>query len=219
MNDKLLLEHPALASLPASLRQLALQRLSVHELPAGEVVIGHGQPCPGLPLVLCGCIRVQMRDDSGNEIVLYRIGANEMCALSIGCLISQRPFQAEAVAEEPTRVALLPPALFDELMQASEAFRRFVLASYGDRLATLMMLVEEVAFRRMDRRLAACLLVRAHDGAVEATHQTLATELGTAREVVSRLLKEFERTGMVRLSRGRIELLSPERLRDLGASH
>lgn len=207
--------HPALAQLPADVQQMALRRVQEHELPAGMIVIGHGQPCPGLPLVLEGSIRVQLSDASGNEIVLYRIGADELCTLSVGCLISERPFQAEAVVEAPTRALMLPPKLFDELMQASAPFRRYVLASYGDRLADLMMLVEEVAFRRMDKRLAARLLERAPDGVLEATHQVLATELGTAREVVSRLLKEFERNGMVRLERGRIEIVAADRLRQL----
>lgn len=215
MNDTTARLHPALAQLPAELQQAALSRAQTHELPAGMVVIGHGQPCPGLPLVLDGSIRVQMSDVSGNEIVLYRIGADDLCTLSVGCLISQRPFQAEAVVEAPTRALMLPPKLFDELMQASAAFRRYVLTSYGDRLADLMMLVEEVAFRRMDKRLAACLIERARDGVLEATHQVLATELGTAREVVSRLLKEFERGGMVRLERGRIEIVAADRLRQL----
>lgn len=219
MNETTALLHPALAQLSPEMQQATLNRVQTHVLPAGMVVIGHGQPCPGLPLVLDGSIRVQMADASGNEIVLYRIGPDELCTLSVGCLISQRPFQAEAVAEASTRVAMLPPKLFDELMQASEPFRRYVLTSYGNRLADLMMLVEEVAFRRMDKRLAACLLSRARDGVLEVTHQALATELGTAREVISRLLKEFERSGMVRLERGRIELVAPDRLRQLSVTN
>lgn len=208
------LRHPALARLLPSVQKLALQRVQVMDLPAGYRIIGPGEACPGLPLVLDGSVRVQMVGASGNEIVLYRIGADDLCTLSVGCLIAERPFQAEALVEEPTRVALLPAGLFDQLMESSGSFRRYILASYGGRLAELMLLVEEIAFRRMDQRLAACLLARARDGVVEATHQVLAVELGTAREVVSRLLKEFERADIVRLERGRVELLALERLRD-----
>lgn len=210
-----MLRHPALASLPASAQATAVRHAQLLELPSGYRIIGPGEPCRGLPLVLEGSVRVQMVGASGNEIVLYRIGADDLCTLSIGCLIAARPFQAEALVEEPSRAVLLPAQLFDALMESAPPFRQYVLASYSSRLAELMLLVEEVAFRRMDQRLAACLLERARGGVVEATHQALAVELGTAREVVSRLLKEFERAGMVGLQRGRVDLASADRLRRL----
>lgn len=210
-----MLRHPALAQLPAPAQAIAVRHAQLLELPPGYRIIGPGEPCCGLPLVLEGSVRVQMVGVSGNEIVLYRIGADDLCTLSIGCLIAARPFQAEALVEEPTRAVLLPAQPFDELMESAPPFRQYVLASYGSRLAELMLLIEEVAFRRMDQRLAACLLARARGGVVEATHQALAVELGTAREVVSRLLKEFERAGTVELQRGRVGLTAPDRLRQL----
>jgi CRP/FNR family transcriptional regulator, anaerobic regulatory protein len=210
--------HSALDSLPAELRESALREAHAVELPVGARIFGPGDACAGLPLVISGSVRVQMTGASGNEIVLYRIGPDDMCTLSIGCLMAQRSYAAEAIVEEPTRGLLLPATLFDRLMDASAAFRRHIMSSYGSRLDSLMLLVEEVAFRRMDRRLAHCLLERSRGSSVEATHQHLAAELGTAREVVSRVLKELERGQVVRLERGRIEILDRERLQRIAES-
>ncbi|WP_290649972.1 Crp/Fnr family transcriptional regulator [Aquisalimonas sp.] len=200
-------EHPAFAGLAPELLQRVEQRTRVMELPAGQQVFRPGDACQGLPLVLEGSVRVQMTGSSGHEIVLYRIGDADVCTLSIGCLMAGRGYRAEATVEIPTTVAMLPYGLFDELMERSSAFRRHIMASYGQRLDTLMMLVEEIAFQRMDVRLAEWLRAHAPDSPLNMTHQDLAVELGTAREVVSRLLKDFERQGWIRLARGRIDIL------------
>lgn len=144
---------------------------------------------------------------SGNSIVLYRMGADDICTLSIGCLMSRHGYRAEAVVEQASTASMLPRRLFDQMMAVSAEFRGGVMASYGRRLDDLMLLVEEVAFRRMDERLEAWLAARAKQGVISITHQELAVELGTAREVVSRLLKELERQGRVALGRGQIECL------------
>lgn len=202
-------DHPAFAGIDDTLRERIRRVARVIHLPEGQKVFRPGDACQGLLLVIESSVRVQMTSDSGHEIVLYRIGSAEVCTLSIGCLMAGRGYRAEAVVETPTTVMLLPHGLFDDLMGASSAFRRQIMASYGERLETLMLLVEEVAFRRMDDRLADWLRERADQSPLHITHQTLAVELGTAREVVSRLLKEFERRGWVRLSRGRIDILTP----------
>jgi CRP/FNR family transcriptional regulator, anaerobic regulatory protein len=200
-------DHPAVRALDDGLRARVAREARLIELPEGHRVFGLGDRCPGLPLVLEGAVRVQMTGMGGHEIVLYRIGDADVCTLSIGCLMAGRGYRAEAIVERPTTVAVLPGPLFDELMAASAAFRRHIMAAYGDRLDTLMMVIEEVAFRRMDERLADWRRTRAGESPVAITHQALAVELGTAREVVSRLLKELERAGRVRLGRGRIEVL------------
>ncbi len=202
-----LAEHPAFAGLEAELLQKVKERARIMELPSGQQVFRAGDSCQGLPLVLSGSIRVQMTGSSGHEIVLYRIGDADVCTLSIGCLMAGRGYRAEAIVEQPTTVIVLPYILFDELMAQSAGFRRQIMASYGERLDTLMMLVEEIAFQRMDVRLTEWLRAHAADSPLSITHQALAVELGTAREVVSRLLKDFERDGWIRLARGRIEIL------------
>jgi CRP/FNR family transcriptional regulator len=157
-------------------------------------------------MVMGGRIKVQMTGVSGHSIVLYRLEADDICTLSIGCLMTGRAYKAEAVVEEEALALMIPRSVFERLMDQSVGFRLGIMESYGRRLDDLMLLVEEVAFRRMDQRLEEWLLVRAARGPVIITHQELAVELGTAREVVSRLLKELERRNMVRLARGKIEV-------------
>lgn len=175
-------------------------------LPAGTPVFAPGDRCQGLPLVLGGEIRVQMIGASGNEIVLYRIHGGEMCPLSLGCLLTQNTHQSEAVVEQDSEVLVIPPALTSRLMDEAVSFRQAILESYGQRLQSLMLVIEEVAFRRLDERLAEKLVARQLNGHLSVTHQELAVELGSAREVVSRLLKEFERRELVKLERGRITI-------------
>lgn len=198
--------HSILDVLSDTLRRETFEKVRAIRFPPGQILFSAGQPCQGLPLVMGGRVKVQMTGVSGHSIVLYRMEADDICTLSIGCLMTGRAYRAEAVVEEETEALMLPRGVFDRLMDQSAGFRLGIMESYGRRLDDLMLLVEEVAFRRMDKRLEEWLLNRAARGAVVITHQELAVELGTAREVVSRLLKELERRDMVRLSRGRIEV-------------
>lgn len=198
--------HSILDVLSDTFRRETLEKVRAMRFPPGQILFSAGQPCQGLPLVVGGRVKVQMTGVSGHSIVLYRMEADDICTLSIGCLMTGRAYRAEAVVEEETEALMLPRGVFDRLMDQSAGFRLGIMESYGRRLDDLMLLVEEVAFRRMDKRLEEWLLNRAARGVVVITHQELAVELGTAREVVSRLLKELERRDMVRLSRGRIEV-------------
>lgn len=198
------MKHPILEVLPAPTKQEAETTLKVTSLPPGTFIFRPGDQCSGLPLVVSGSVKVQMTGTSGNQIVLYRMGADDICTLSIGCLMAGHSYRAEAVVEEATEAIVVPRALFDRMMAGSAEFRTGIMASYGRRLDDLMLLVEEVAFRRMDERLETWLAARAHQRAIAITHQELAVELGTAREVVSRLLKELERQGRLILARGLI---------------
>jgi CRP/FNR family transcriptional regulator len=200
--------HSILYSLSDTLRTEALEHIREIQFPPGTILFSAGEHCQGLPLVVSGRIKVQMTDESGHSIVLYRIDADDVCTLSIGCLMTGRAYRAEAVVEASVTALMIPRKLFDRLMGQSEGFRQSVMESYARRLDDLMLLVEEVAFRRMDKRLEEWLQAHADSGFLEMTHQQLAVELGTAREVVSRLLKELERRGRVRLSRGRIEVVN-----------
>lgn len=202
-----MLHHSILETLPEGLRGDALSGLQPLRFEQGKILFRAGDPCQGLPLVLNGSVKVQMTGLSGNSIVLYRMGADDICTLSIGCLMTGDNFRAEAVVEDEAEVFMVPRGLFDRLMDQSADFRLGIMESYGRRLNDLMLLVEEVAFRRMDERLAQWLEARAVEGSIRITHQELAVELGTAREVVSRLLKELERQGKLRLSRGRISFV------------
>ncbi|HJS39537.1 MAG TPA: Crp/Fnr family transcriptional regulator [Burkholderiales bacterium] len=208
---RLLLERfPALAGLaPARLERL-LAQAQLLRVPAGGTIFDADQPCRGFPLVLEGAVRVVMNAPSGREILLYRVDPGQGCILSGGCLLGQSDYAARGIAEENVTLLSLSPAEFQALLLEHEPFRRFVFGMYGERLAEVMQLVEEVAFRRLDERLAQLLV---HRGPViAATHQSLADELGSVREIVSRLLRSFEQRGWVKLERERITLTDPKSL-------
>ena len=199
---------PELDALDAATRARLLRESTLATMAAGDRAYLEGALARGYVLRLEGTTRVQKTSASGREVVLYRVGPGETCVLTTSCLLGRTPFPAEGVAESAVREAVVPPALFHELMEASEPFRRFVIANYGDLLGELILLLDEMMFLRLDIRLAQ-LLLEAADGApvLERTHQQLALELGSAREAVSRVLKEFERKAWIRLGRNRIELL------------
>jgi CRP/FNR family transcriptional regulator len=167
-------------------------------------------------LLLAGTVRVQQTSDSGREIVLYRVRAGESCVLTTACLLSHEDYTAEGIAETEVEAAVIPRAVFDDLIARSETFRTFVFRAYARRITDLFTVIEEVAFRRVDIRLAQRLLDMAQGAdEVKATHQMMAAELGTAREVVSRQLAEFQRRGWIAQSRGTIRLTDPAALSGL----
>lgn len=206
--------YPVVQALPEPLRSACLDELKTVRVAAGTVLFDAGQPCTGFPLVLEGAIRVLKRSGSGRELPLYRVLPGESCLVSSGCLLAHEDYNACGIAECDTVLALLPRGRFESLL-AHEGFRRYVFALFAERMAGLMQLVEEVAFRKLDQRLAALLLGKGR--ILRLTHQQLADELGSVREIVSRLLKGFAEQGWVRLGREQIEILDPAALRRLCA--
>lgn len=210
---------PALEAVSDPFVRTRLAMAQVMQLPPGVTVFRDGDVCRNYLLVLDGSVRVQKLSESGKEIVLYRVESGQSCVLTTSCLLSGEHYLAEAVTETDVRAVALPMAAFHEALGASRPFRDFVFRSFGERISGLILLVEAVAFGRMDTRLAQRLLERADgSGALVATHQELAAELGTAREVISRLLKEFERRGWVRLGRGRVTLDDRNALQELAGN-
>lgn len=164
-------------------------------------------------LVLSGRVRVSLVADTGREIVLYRVGPGESCVLTTSNLLAGTPQSAEAVVEEDAEAALLEAATFKRLLGVSAAFRDDALAAYAARLSELVHVLEDTVFHALPQRLARAILARAGEGGVaRATHQDLAAELGTAREVITRLLNGFSRDGLVTLARGEILVRDRERL-------
>ena len=202
--------YPALAGLGETALVALLERVQVLEVPAGTPMFGEGSPCRQFPLVLEGSIRVS-KCSEGRELPLYRVGPGESCVLTSGCLVGARDYPANGVVELDARLVVLPRVVFDELMATHPPFRQYVFSLFADRLAELMVLVEAVAFHRLDRRLAATLLGRGR--IVAMTHQQLADELGSVREMVTRLLRGFADQGLVRLTRGAIEVRDAAALR------
>ncbi|MBF0306284.1 MAG: Crp/Fnr family transcriptional regulator [Alphaproteobacteria bacterium] len=186
------------------------------EVPAGTVLFSEGAECSSYVLVLAGSILVRKVSENGREIVLYRVERGQSCVLTTSCLMTRADYAAEGIAETPVGAAVVPAATFQTLLGLSARFRDFVFSAYATRIADLLMLIEEVAFGRIDLRLAQALLAQRDErGEIRGTHQDLAVELGTAREVVSRQLKEFERRGWLALHRGRIEVLAPAALAEM----
>lgn len=189
------------------------------KLPAGTTVFAPDQPCAHFILVAEGSVRVYQLDAYGNEIVLYRLGPGSICILTTLALLADQSYSAFAVTETPVQAIGLPAATFHRLMGHSAHFRSFVFQSQAARLGDLMRVIQNVAFESIDSRLAARLLALAAGGhELTITHQQLAAEIGTAREVVSRHLKAFEKRGWVSLGRGRVELRNAVPLR-AAASH
>ena len=207
-----LLEHyPPLGAMDLPSRDRVLQAHARWiEVPVGTVLFDEGGPCQGFPFVLSGEVRVARTSVGGRGLELYRVARGELCVVSTACLTQARPMQAQGVSTQDTALVLLDRPGFD-LCCATPAFRHFVFGVFGERLADLMALVEAVAFHRLDQRLAAALL--GHGPVVHATHQALADQLGTAREIVTRLLRRFERDGLVELGRERIVLRDAAALR------
>jgi CRP/FNR family transcriptional regulator len=215
--ERLLALYPTFAELPAALREAVLaQHVQLVQVAAGQRLFDEGAPCRGFPLLLAGEVRVARGSAQGRSLELYRITAGELCIASTACLVGQGPLPAHAVATQPCELAVLDPAGFAQC-GAHEPFRRHVFAIFAERIAELMALVEAVAFQRLDQRLAAALLGRG--SVVQTTHQALADELGTVREIVTRLLRRFDRAGWVRVGRERIEIVDAAALRALAAGN
>jgi len=174
-----------------------------------------GDQCATLPLVLSGQARVYKSGEQGREITLYRLESGESCILTASCILAAHAFPAFAVTETEVDAVVIPSAVFRGWLTKHEAWQTYVFGLLWQRLANVIAVVEEVTFRRMDARIAAFLVARAElsEGIVKTTHDAIADELGTAREVVSRILKDFEHDGWVSLSRGAIRIID---LKELG---
>jgi CRP/FNR family transcriptional regulator len=203
--------YPGLASvdIPEAVRTAGLAAVDV---PAGAELFSAGAPCAGFPLVLRGEVRVARASEAGRQLELYRVVPGELCLVSSASLFGRHPMTASGTATQPTRLLMIPPALFDRWLEVP-TFRQFVLTLFAERMADLAGLIDAVAFRRLDQRLAAALL--GHGVQRRITHQGLADELGTVREIVTRLLHRFEREGWVELGREQIRVLDGAALRAL----
>ena len=196
----------------AALREAAIRK----QIPRGAVLFRPGDQCVQFPLIVTGSVRVQRVTESGREIVLYRVASNETCILTTASLISAEAYAAEGVADTDVTAYVVPADRFNALMNSSVTFRALVFDGYGQRIATLMSRIEEIICTRINVRLAERLL-SLRDGAnrIAITQQALAADLGTAREVVGRTLKSFERSGWVKLARGGAEIVNVAALQSL----
>ncbi len=205
--DEFIGTFPAFRRSPGELAGNILSVASFRSFPAGALIYAEGDACSAIAFLISGELRVYKTGEGGREITLYEIGRGETCILNASCILADTPYPAHAVATEEGEMLLIPAGDFRGLMERFEDMRRFVFEIMSRRLTSVMALVEEVAFGKMDRRLTDYLAEKAKDGVVLSSHQKIAGDLGTSREVVSRLLKDMERRGTVALARNRITLL------------
>ena len=207
--------YPAFQALTPAQLDYVLATGIVRSVPAGTVLFDERNPCQAFPMLLDGVIRVVKIASNGRELQLYRVVPGESCILSTSCMLGTAPYTARGVAETPVTMFALTPPLFSRLVAESPEFRNYVFGLFAERIIDLMQLVEAVAFHKLDQRLATLLLGKGRT--VHATHQALADELGSVREIVTRLLKSFAEQGMVSLGREQIEIVDPARLRRVAA--
>jgi CRP/FNR family transcriptional regulator len=206
--------YPALAQVTPSLAELGAS-VGPMTAPAGTVLFDANSPCRGFPLVLDGEVKVSRHSGDGRSLELYRVVPGELCLVSSACLFRSTPLSAQGITTKPTTLLLIAPPVFTQWLQ-TPAFRDDVLGLFAERMADLTVLVDAVAFHKLDARLAAALLGRGQDLAL--THQSLADELGTVREIITRLLRRFEREGWVELGRSNIQIRDSAALRGLAST-
>lgn len=196
-------------------RRRFFQSATVIRLEKGTTICHEGTQCSALSLVLSGSARVFKLSESGREITLYRIGPGGSCILTASCIVNGQPFPALAVSEQALEAVAVPARDVRCWMDESPALRSYLFGLISERLGDVIAVVEEVAFKRVDRRVSGFLLTRAAmtaDRLVKATHQEIASDLGTSREVVSRILKDLESQGCIALNRGVIQVTDVQSL-------
>ena len=200
-------------------RDESLQRLMAAArqltLPAGQTIFQPGGACGNYLLVLEGSVRVQIMTPSGREVLLYQVKPGNACILTTSCLLGANDYPAFGITETAVSALAIPADDFHRAIGQSTFFRTFVFSGFSERLSGVIGRMEELVEGDIDRMLAKTLLDAAQDGKVTMTHQDLAVAIGSAREVVSRHLKQWEGKGWVKLARGNLVLLDMARLREL----
>lgn len=207
---------PELGNLDAQAKELLSKYSRIVEAPIGTIGYREGTPCGAYVMRLAGRSRVYKMSSSGREILLYRVSAGETCVITTTCLLGNSNYPASTIVEEAIRDVLIPAAAFNQLMIDSSVFRKFVMTNYGALISDLIVLLDEVAFHSLNARLAKVLL-DANSPHITRTHQQIADELGTAREVVSRQLKRLEQKATVSLGRGQVHIINRSALEKLAS--
>jgi CRP/FNR family transcriptional regulator len=190
--------------------------MNIAKIPAGRIVFQEGEECEFIAFILKGVIRVSKIGKNGKELYLYRVGSGESCILMISSILATIGYPATATVEEDVEVLILPVTLFKQWMQDNLELQKFVYKLLSERLVSVMTLIEEIVFHKMDARVAEFLLEKGEGiKLLSITHDRIAMELGTAREVVSRIMKDFQRKGWIEMSRGKVKILDRESLRNL----
>jgi CRP/FNR family transcriptional regulator len=210
---RLLQHYPALQVLSGEQLTQLLSNTKLISLPAGTTVFDENQTCQGFPMLLSGSIRVIKASPNGRELQLYRVHPGESCILTSSCLLGHSHYSARGIVEHDAELLMLSTSDFNYLIQYHTEFRDYIFHLFAERLTDLMQLVTAVAFQKLDQRLAAILIKKITP--ILTTHQALADEVGSSREIISRILKGFADQGWVTLGREQIEIVNQNALRQL----
>lgn len=205
----------SLRNLPGDVQMAISEQAALAEIPARTALFDYGDTCQALALVLSGSIRVFTRSPSGREISLYRVSKDQLCIITLSCLLGDDVYPAAGMTDEHVTAIVMPSPLFHNLVEGQPGFRTAVFHLFAQRLTGFMQLVDEITFHKLDQRLAGFLAQ--HGPEVNESHQQIADELGSVREVVSRLLKQFEERNWIRISRKQIEIIERQALEDYSA--
>ena len=207
---------PELYACADKLTRELLDTASIITMPADSTVFRQGDACKNYLIILEGKVKVFTRTENGREIVLYRLGHGDACVLTTSCLFGKKSYPAEGITETSVTALAIPSEKFNQAVQKSSAFREMVFAAFSAHLSELITLVEAVAFGKIEVRLAKYLIDhRDEKNILSSTHQKISTELGSAREVISRQLKEMESKGYIKINRGQICLTDVDALHDI----
>ncbi len=184
------------------------QTATFARIPPGRDVFIEGDRVDGIALLISGVVRVYKIGETGREITLYRFGLGESCILTANAILNQKNFPAIATVEQEAEAVMIPADKFREWVRRYDLWREFVFDLLSQRLSSVLMIVDEIAFRRLDVRVASLLIKRCQiQNPIRMTHQEIASELGSSREVISRLLEDFSEQGIIRSGRGEVEVL------------
>ncbi len=178
--------------------------------PAGKLIVGIGNYITSIPLLLSGAIKIMREDIDGNELLLYYLEKGESCSMTMTCCIGNKRSEIKAVAEMNTEMIFIPISKMEEWSAKYKSWRNFVFNSYSNRLNELFETIDNIAFKKMDKRLLDYLLEKKQvlqKNIIYITHQEIAYEMNTSRVVISRLLKKLEQLKKVKLHRNYIEIL------------
>ena len=210
---------PIWEKLTADQQGRILDSVASRQIKKGTVIHNGSADCTGLLVVRSGQLRAYILSDEGREVTVYRLFDRDVCLFSASCILRSAQFDITIEAEKDTDFWIIPPEVYQSIMEESAPVANYTNEIMASRFSEVMWLVEQILWKSMDKRVAAFLLEEsAIEGAdrLAITHETIARHLGTHREVVTRMLRYFQGEGLVRLSRGIVELLDRERLTALG---
>jgi len=209
---------PCWEQLTSGHRSLIADHAVIRKAEKGAMVHGGGLDCAGLLLVRSGQLRAYILSDEGRELTIYRLFERDICLFSASCIMNSIQFDIMIKAEKDTEFWMIAPDVFKQVMRASAPLANYVNEIMASRFSEVMWLIEQVMWKSMDKRIAAFLLEEAaieRSTELKITHEMIANHLGTHREVVTRMLRYFQSEGMVKLTRGAVEVIDAQRLQEL----